>query len=94
MVSFRWEKAVSAIDRLFVSHPQSVGESYADHSLFALRFAARLLLAGSAALVHAAIPGLCETTASRMILAMHAEIMARRAKAPQAPNVDAALQAH
>ena len=74
---------MSALDRLFHAHPLSIGESYAEHGFFALRFAGRLLLAGGAALVHAVIPGLCETTASRMILAMHAEIMARRAKAPQ-----------
>jgi hypothetical protein len=78
---------VPAIDRLFRAHPQTVGESYAEHGLFALRFAARLLVAGGAALIHAAIPCLCETTASRMVLDMHAEIVARRARAvrPHAP---------
>lgn len=85
---------MSAIDRLFVNHPHSIGESYGEHGLFALRFAGRLLLAGGAALVHAAIPCLCETTASRMVLSLHAEIVARRAKAPQAPMADTALQAH
>jgi hypothetical protein len=87
-----WETTVSALDRLFCAHPHSIGESYAEHGFFALRFAGRLLLAGSAALVHAVIPCLCETTASRMILAMHAEIMARRAKTPQ-PELAAPLPA-
>lgn len=69
------------LDRLFCAHPHSIGESYAEHGLFALRFAARLLIAGGAALIHAVVPCLCETTASRMVLAMHAEIVARRSRA-------------
>jgi hypothetical protein len=84
---------VPALDRLFCAHPHSVGESYAEHGFFALRFAARLLIAGCAALVHAVIPCLCETTASRMVLAIHAEIMARRAHAAQPQATTAALQA-
>lgn len=78
---FRWEAAMDYLDRLFLAHPRTVGESYLEHSAFALHFASRLLLAGMAALVHAAVPCLCETTASRIILGMHAEIVARRAAA-------------
>jgi len=89
-----WETTVSALDRLFYAHPHSIGESYGEHSFFALRFAGRLLVAGGAALVHAVIPCLCETTASRMVLAMHGEIMARRAKAPQPQLASGALQVH
>jgi hypothetical protein len=85
---------VSAFDRLFYAHPHSIGESYVEHSGFALRFAARLLIAGGAALVHAIVPCLCETTASRIVLAMHGEIMARRARALQPEPPSAALQAH
>jgi len=69
------------LDRLFLAHPRTVGESYLEHCAFAFRIGSRLLLAGSAALVHAAVPCLCETTASRIILAMNADIVARRAKA-------------
>jgi len=71
------------LNRVFLAHPRTVGESYLEHSAFALRIAARLLLAGMAALVHAIVPCLCETTASRIILAMNADIVARRAKANQ-----------
>jgi len=77
------------LDRLFLAHPRSVGESYLQHSAFALGIACRLLVAGMAALVHAIVPCLCETTASRIVLAMHADIVARRAAAnrlqPSAP---------
>ena len=69
------------LDRLFLAHPRTVGESYLEHCAFAFRISSRLLLAGSAALVHAAVPCLCETTASRIILAMNADIVARRARA-------------
>jgi hypothetical protein len=68
--------------RLFLSHPQTVDESYGEHFLFALGFAMRLLGAGLAALVHAFIPCLFETTASRMICEMHDRI-ARRAHGMQ-----------
>lgn len=51
----------------FKNHPHSVGETYFGHMGFALRFSVKLFLAGGAALVHAFIPPLCETTASRMV---------------------------
>ena len=44
------------LDRLFLAHPRTVGESYLEHCAFAFRIGSRLLLAGSAALVHAAVP--------------------------------------
>lgn len=72
------------LDRVFLSHPRTVGESYLEHCAFAFGIGSKLLMAGAAALVHAAIPCLCETTASRIILAMNADIVARRAKATQA----------
>lgn len=68
----------ATLHRLFLSHPQTVDESDGEHFLFALGFATRLLGAGLAALVHAIIPCLFETTASRMICEMHDRI-ARRA---------------
>ena len=74
------------LDRLFLAHPRTVGESYLEHCAFAFAIGSRLLLAGSAALVHAAVPCLCETTASRIILAMNADIVARRTRANQGAN--------
>lgn len=71
-----------ALDRVFFAHPRNVEEGYFEHMRFALGFSARLLGAGLAALVHAFIPCLCETTASRMIKAMHARIVGRGTPAP------------
>lgn len=59
---------------LFVNHPSSVDETYLEHMGFALRFAGLLFLAGTAALIHAVIPGLCEKTASNLIRKMYARI--------------------
>jgi hypothetical protein len=53
--------------KLFTSHPETVGESYFGHLAFAAWFSSRLFMAGGAALVHAFLPFLFETTASRII---------------------------
>ena len=63
-----------ALSALFVDHPSSVGESYFEHMRFAGWFATRLLLAGSAAGVHAVIPALFEHTASGMIRELAARL--------------------
>lgn len=72
------------LDRLFLAHPRTVEESYFEHMRFAIGFSARLIGAGVAALVHALIPCLFETTASRMIKTMHARIVSRSAPQPLA----------
>lgn len=81
------------LDRLFLAHPRTVEESYFEHMRFALSFSARLLGAGLAALVHAFIPCLFETTASRMIKAMHARIVNRGAPATVVELAPAAREA-
>jgi Family of unknown function (DUF6356) len=48
------------LSRLFLTHPRSVDESYAEHCLFALWFAGQLALAAGAALSHAVLPFTCE----------------------------------
>ena len=63
--------------RIFVDHPRSVDETYFQHLRFAGWFAARLLMAGGAALIHAIIPCLFEKTASRLISEMHARLTSR-----------------
>jgi len=53
--------------RSFVEHPASVDETYFEHFCFALKFSSRLLGASFAAMIHALIPALFETTASRTV---------------------------
>ncbi len=78
--------------RAFTEHPASVGESYWGHLAFALGFAVRLLLAGLAALVHALLPFLFKTTASRLIAEMASKTGPRRANATaNSPSADVSL---
>ena len=63
---------VAAMRSLFLTHPRSVDESYAEHMAFAGRFSGKLFLAAGAALVHAVLPFAFEKTASRMIAEMYA----------------------
>jgi hypothetical protein len=67
------------IAKLFTDHPKTVGESYFGHMAFALWFASRLFLAGGAALVHAVLPFMCETTASRIVRELYERTSKRAA---------------
>lgn len=78
------------VQRIFLDHPERVGESYFEHLHFALTFSARLFKAAAAAFLHALIPSLCETTASQSIIDMHQEIMARRAEMAKGARLSAA----
>jgi hypothetical protein len=60
------------IARLFLDHPASVDETYAQHARFAAGFSLKLFAAGCAALVHAVVPCLFEKTASGMVADLYA----------------------
>ncbi|MDP5084478.1 MAG: DUF6356 family protein [Yoonia sp.] len=62
---------------LFLDHPATVNETYFQHMRFAFSFAFWLAAAALAALVHAVVPALCETTASRILKRLHARIESR-----------------
>jgi hypothetical protein len=55
------------ITKMFIDHPASVGETYFGHMAFAAWFSSRLFMAAFAAVIHAFLPFLFETTASRII---------------------------
>ena len=57
---------------VFTRHPASVGESYFGHMAFAATFAFWLLMAAGAAIVHAVLPFMFETTASSIIRRLYA----------------------
>ena len=63
--------------RIFLDHPATVNETYLGHMRFAFGFAFWLGVAAFAALIHAIIPTLCETTASRILSRLHAKITDR-----------------
>lgn len=68
--------------RLFTDHPASVGESYFEHLAASLGTAGRLAAAAAGCVVHAVVPGLCRTTGSDAILALHAQVAPRRFDQP------------
>ena len=82
------------VQRIFLDHPERVGESYFEHMLFAFKFSGRLFKAGAAALLHAFVPSLCETTASQAIIDMHSEIAARRAAMAKSASASAATPSY
>ena len=68
----------------FTAHPHSVGETYVEHGLFACRYGAKMTAGGVAAVIHAFLPFLFETTGSRVtreLLATLEESAARKRKA-------------
>jgi hypothetical protein len=67
--------------RLFRDHPASLGESYFEHFGQASRFGARMVAGGAACVAHAVVPGWFETTGSRTVAALHAELVRKRAAA-------------
>ena len=71
----------SRIARLFVDHPASVDETYLGHMAFAAWFSSKLFMAACAALIHAFLPFLFETTASRIVRELAERTHNRRAKA-------------
>jgi hypothetical protein len=73
----RRNKGVAVFRRLFLSHPQSVGESYFQHQRVALSFALPLLGASLAAFLHAFVPAACERTAGDTIRKLHERLEKR-----------------
>lgn len=65
------------ISRIFLHHPRSVNETYLQHMAFASWFAAKLLMAASAALIHALIPCIFEKTASSIIVELYERLQFR-----------------
>ena len=63
-----------AIGDIFTRHPASVGQTWVQHGRFALSVSWTLTLAALAAVVHAVVPALCETTASRAVDRVHAQL--------------------
>jgi hypothetical protein len=73
------------IDRLFQEHPKSLGMSWAEHGAGAMVIGARMVGAGLACIVHAAVPALFTQTAGRTIMSLHDHMVSRKAGAAN-PN--------
>jgi hypothetical protein len=65
----------------FTVHPREVGETYAEHGLFACRYGAKMTLGGLAAFVHGLLPFLFKTTGSRITRELNDILEASAARA-------------
>ena len=73
------------LGRLFWDHPKSLGMSWASHGAGAVIIGVRMVGAGLACFVHAAVPGLFTQTAGKTVLSLHDHMMQRKAGAAN-PN--------
>ena len=80
------------LDRIFLRHPRSVGETYAEHMGKALSFGVTLLAAGFVCLVHAILPCLFQKTASSLVASLHDRMVTNRVRR-SAANPAASFQA-
>lgn len=66
------------IERLFLSHPKTVGESYVEHFGVASRFGVTMIAGGIACLVHAVVPALCVRTGSDTVKRLYGKMKSRQ----------------
>ena len=73
------------LGQLFNDHPKSLGMSWATHGAGAVVIGARMVGAGLACIVHAAVPALFTETAGRTVISLHDHMVKRKAGAAN-PN--------
>ena len=64
--------------RLFIDHPEKLGESYGEHFGHAASFGAAMLVGSLACFLHALVPALCERTGSDLIRRLHGRMVVNR----------------
>lgn len=69
------------IGRMFREHPRQLGMSWAEHGAGAVVIGARMVGAGLACIVHAAVPALFTETAGRTVASLHDHMVQRKAGA-------------
>jgi hypothetical protein len=70
------------IKRIFTEHPATVGETYGEHLVSAAGFGTRMLIAGSACMIHALLPCLFQKTGSRAIAELNTRMVTGRRDSP------------
>ena len=71
----------SLTGRLFNDHPRSLGMSWLEHGVGAMRIAGSMIAAGMACAVHAIVPGWFTETAGRTVMKLHDHMVSRKAGA-------------
>ena len=65
------------IGRLITNHTKSVGENYLEHMGLAMGVAGSPILTGTVAFIHALVPALCQTSASKRITRLATRVSPR-----------------
>ena len=78
-----------SFDRLFRDHPREVEESYFEHMAASSKYGFRMLGCAGAAFLHALIPGVHKSTASRKVCEMADEMRGRTLAAQETRMRDA-----
>jgi hypothetical protein len=73
-----YHEHMSAFNRLFTDHPESVNETYGQHLVAAASFGFRMIWGGIVCLVHAVIPGAFCTKGSDLICELHERMVTNR----------------
>jgi hypothetical protein len=86
----------NVFDRLFLEHPRDVKESYFEHFGHSASYGFRVLSIATCCFIHALIPGLHKTTASRRICQLAGELdgraqVAREERCRQSGSYDPGL---
>ena len=76
------------LGRLFVDHPRSLGMSWFDHGVGAVRIGGQMMAAGAAGVVHAVIPGWFTQTAGRTVERLYQHMAHRRASTENWPDYE------
>lgn len=66
--------------KLFVDHPESVGESYFEHMGVAFGFGFQMMAAAFACIIHGLVPGLFKSTGSKAITCLHDRLVTNRCR--------------
>jgi Family of unknown function (DUF6356) len=75
-----------SFSKLFTEHPGTVGETYSEHMGVALYFGARMVVAGSACMLHGLFPFLFVKTGSTTVRHLHDEMITHRSRSLAAPE--------
>lgn len=78
------------LHKLFLEHPQDVGETYREHQRQAFAFGSAMLLGAIACFMHGLVPAVFRCTASSTITRLHERMRTRGAK-PAIPAVPQAI---
>jgi hypothetical protein len=73
--------------RAFTDHPDSVGETYAEHMDTAWSFAASLAVAALCCFLHGLLPFAFQTSASRRVNELHRRMVTHRRRDAAPPGV-------